>query len=264
MSRFGICVERYLVRNKGIWRKCYASIVGYTPIGGFIRFLHIKVFLKKISFSRVLDAGCGNGPYSFYLAQKYPDITIDSCDIEQDNIQICQDILNASTLRNVRFFYKDIREFNAYNSYDLILCVDVLEHIPIHDRGAMIKNLFESMNLGGHLLLHVPIRGNKRIFNEKLYEKAAKELKKTHKNNMLDKGEVIQLLTSEGFIVKKVKNTFGLLGQFLWEIDKILYGHIKLFYKIFLPFLKILCFIEARLLYPRGNGLLVVATKDVR
>ena len=48
MNRFSLCVERYLVRNKGILRKCYASIVGYTHIGGFIRFLHLKIFLKKI------------------------------------------------------------------------------------------------------------------------------------------------------------------------------------------------------------------------
>jgi len=262
MNKFGVCEERYLVKNKGIWRKCYARLCGYTHIGGFIRFLHIRSFLKKLYFSRVLDAGCGTGPYSFYLAERYKDVKIDSVDIEQDNIQICQDILNTSTLTNVRFFYKDIREFNVYNSYDFILCVDVLEHIPIHDRTVVIKNLFYGMKFGGHLLLHVPIRGNKKIFNEKFFERATKDLKETHKNDIFDTSGVIHLLTDEGFIINEVKNTFGLLGQFLWEIDKISYEHIKLLYAIFLPFLKILCFLEARLFYHRGNGLLVLASKE--
>lgn len=264
MNRFGIYEARYFFRNKGRWKKYYVNVVGYAHIGGLIRFLHIKNFLKRVSFSNVLDAGCGNGPYSFYLAQKYPDIKIDSCDIEQNNIRLCHNILNTLTLINIRFFRKDIRKLNTHNKYDFILCVDVLEHIPTRDRRVVIKNLFESIKFGGYILLHVPIRGNKTIFNEKFFRKALKDLKETHKNDIFDIIDVIRLLTHEGFVVNKIKHTFGRLGQFLWEIDKILYEQSKLLYSIFLPFLKIFCFVEVRLFYHRGNGLLILAMKDVR
>lgn len=264
MNRFGLCVEKYSVRDKGLLRKWYASVVGYTHIGGFIRFLHIKRFINRIKFYKVLDAGCGNGAFSFYIAKKCPDVRIDSFDIEQDNITACLNISNELRFKNVNYFCKDIREINFINQYDLVLLIDVLEHIPFGDSKIVIKNLFKSLQPNGHILIHLPLKDEKRIFNEKLFEKTLKDLKESHRENIWDKEQICCLLINEGFEIRITKNTFGFFGKFLWEIDKILYEKIKPVYIILLPFVKMLCLIEAYLPYKNGSGILILAKKVVK
>lgn len=261
MKRFGSCVEKYLVRNKGIWRKFYAEIIGYTHIGGYIRFLYVKHLLKRISYRRILDIGCGDGSFSFYFAQKYPNIKIDSFDISKDKITKCQAILNELPLKNIEFFCKDLRETSFSNEYDLVLMIDVLEHIPITDSHLVIKKLREAIKPGGYLLLHLPIQEPKRIFNESFFKKTAVDVKATHKDNLWNTHNVVLLLTNNGFVLKKVRNTFGFLGKLLWEIDKIIYENIEAIYIIVFPLLKISCWIESYLHYKQGNGILIFAMK---
>jgi len=261
MNRFGHYIEKYLVREKGILRKFYARIIGYTHIGGYIRFLYVKNLLKRISFKRVLDVGCGDGSFSFYLARKYPTIKIDSFDISKDKIAKCQAILNELTFKNIEFFCKDLREISYCNEHDLVLMIDVLEHIPINDSHLVIKKLFEAIKPGGYLLLHLPIQKTKRIFNESLFKKAAMDVQETHKDNLWDTHKIMLLLTNNGFVLKTVRNTFGFLGKFLWEIDKIIYENTKAIYIIVFPLLKISCWVESYLHYKQGNGILILAMK---
>ena len=60
----------------------YASLVGYTQIGGYGRSLWFRKILrmKNISFENALDAGCGRGEYVFYLAERFPNAHITGVD----------------------------------------------------------------------------------------------------------------------------------------------------------------------------------------
>ena len=51
--------------------------------GGLIRVVHFKKEIRNINFTHVMDAGCGGGQYSFYLAKLNPRADITGYDINK-------------------------------------------------------------------------------------------------------------------------------------------------------------------------------------
>ena len=80
---------------------------------------HLTPEIEEISFNdndRVLDAGGGVGVYSIILAQQYPNIEFDVCDINSDRLQ--DGILDAvvAQCENMTFYQSDIcQKINADN-----------------------------------------------------------------------------------------------------------------------------------------------------
>ena len=59
-----------------------------THMGSYIRFLYFKKYLKKLplkNFKLILDAGCGRGKYSLYMAHLFPGKKIFAIDTEEKN-----------------------------------------------------------------------------------------------------------------------------------------------------------------------------------
>lgn len=52
-------------------------------------------------------------------------------------------------------FCEDLRKIEKYNDFDLIVCVDLLEHFEIDDIETSLKNLYNMLSVDGRLILRV-------------------------------------------------------------------------------------------------------------
>ena len=100
--------------------------------GGLIRMLHFKKEIRDINFTYVMDAGCGGGQYSFYLAKLNPRADITGYDINKHQIE--QNKSKSKEIENIEFIHKDLTEIEDLGKFDLIVCIDVLEHIHEDER----------------------------------------------------------------------------------------------------------------------------------
>jgi ubiquinone/menaquinone biosynthesis C-methylase UbiE len=91
------------------------------------------------------------------------------------------------------------------NNFDLVLCLEVLEHIENY-QGA-IKEIYRILKDGGRLLLTVPLMAVG--YHNDFYRFTPPVLKK--------------ILESEGFKINKINSTGGYFRMLGWQISKISY-----------------------------------------
>lgn len=135
--------------------------------------LHFKYFARALDswrgFSprRILDAGSGRGDYSFYLARRFPGAQVVGVDFDAGRVARCQERARALGLANVTFRQGDLVAERFDQPFDLILSIDVLEHI-VEQEGA-IRNLRENLVPGGKFFFHIPtIREKPVLFSGQL------------------------------------------------------------------------------------------------
>lgn len=126
-----------------------------------LRSWHIRKELRRWDASRggrpasILDAGSGFGQYSYRLASLNGGNTVVGVDVKEEQIADC----NAFFARlgmggRVRFEVADLTAYCREEGYDLILSVDVMEHIL--DDEAVFANFCRSLRPGGTLLISTP------------------------------------------------------------------------------------------------------------
>lgn len=101
----------------------------------------VRKFLNhQPAATKILDIGCGEGILvEEYQAKGYNIIGLDKH--YQSNLVQRGDIINNNLLSQ---------------GFDLIICLDVLEHLPLGDQEPAIAGLYRLLKPGGQLLLTVP------------------------------------------------------------------------------------------------------------
>lgn len=101
----------------------------------------IMNIIRELRPTKVLDLGIGKGKYGFlikeYLENNVRNLTIDGVEGYTKNItQLQEKIYN-------KIFNEDIRNTNNYlfNTYDLIIIIDVFEHLNKDDAIQLITEL---------------------------------------------------------------------------------------------------------------------------
>jgi SAM-dependent methyltransferase len=99
---------------------------------------------------RVLDYGCGEGRYLDVVGERFPHADLVGCDVSTVALE------HARTLRP-RAEYVELRDGRAPlpdGSFDLIVCVEVLEHVA--DVELTTRELGRLLRPGGRLVLTTP------------------------------------------------------------------------------------------------------------
>lgn len=159
-------------------------LLGHTPLAERTLFrligvadpahwLHFKYFLRALEswrgFSprRILDAGSGRGDYTFYLARRFPNAQVVGVDFDGARVTRGQERARALGLTNVTFRRGDLVTEKFDQPFDLILSIDVLEHI-VEQEGA-IRNLRDNLVSGGKFFFHIPtVREKPVLFSGQL------------------------------------------------------------------------------------------------
>lgn len=121
----------------------------------------IKHKIKNLNFDSICDIGCGDGRLMNDLSNELDeDITIYGVDKSEQAIQFAK-IFNKNN--RVRF----TTQLNNKEAFDVVTCIEVLEHIPLCDVEAFIEYLQSKIHKGGYLILTVP--SNNLAVNKKHY-----------------------------------------------------------------------------------------------
>jgi SAM-dependent methyltransferase len=80
--------------------------------------------LKDIK--RVIDIGCGNGFFSYFLAKEFPQFEVVGIDSDAEYIKYAQENFKAD---NLKFIQSSIEELGA-EQFDLAIFSEVIEHLP--------------------------------------------------------------------------------------------------------------------------------------
>lgn len=105
-------------------------------------------YLKKYSFSTVLEVGCGFGRITKLMLTNFPKITeylafdLSSHQVENAKITI-RDVPNSE---RVQFAVSDIQSFHSNKKYDLVIASEVLMHVLPSEIETVIQKLVSLSN----------------------------------------------------------------------------------------------------------------------
>lgn len=95
----------------------------------------------------VAETGCGSGEILARLALKLgPEVSFSGYEVSPQAYALCLSKQNA----RLRFFHKDLLDDEA--SFDLVLAIDVLEHVPDY-----LGFLLRLKNKGRHKIFRIPL-----------------------------------------------------------------------------------------------------------
>ena len=216
----------------------------------------------------VLDAGSGFGQYSYFLAKKFPAWNIQAVDIKEEEISTCRDTFSRMGLSNVRFDTCDLSTFTSAGSYDLILSVDVMEHIEQDEE--VFSNFHTSLKPGGLLIINTPSDQGGSDVNQAGDTSFIGE----HVRDGYSMDDIQAKLVRAGFTSVDMKYTYGKPGHISWKLSmkypiKILNASrlflivLPIYYVFVMPVVYILNRADLRFHHKSGTGLLVKARKPL-
>jgi SAM-dependent methyltransferase len=190
----------------------------------YIRLIYLKIFLKRLEFRNALDAGCGPGLFSFFVAERFPEAHLTGYDISSTDIETCNQSKIQKKIDNVTFKTLNLREFDERERYDFIFSIDVLEHI----RGnlAVLRNIYNALEPGGIFYLAMPYEpGHRYLLPHRFIKNYVDWAKKEHIGEQYSLTTISAILSELGFDVFDSRYTFGFWGKLAWELDMLTEKH---------------------------------------
>lgn len=138
-------------------------MANFEPLKQYM-FLLLDELIRKYNMTApFLDAGCGRGDVSAFLAQKgWRGSAVDFSDETLDVI-----VSEMSKYPEVSVRQTDLKYFKSSEKFNTVIVWDVLEHAP--DDDAILKSLGGAIVEGGHLCLSVPYNRREWRWDDNFY-----------------------------------------------------------------------------------------------
>lgn len=241
--------------------KAYIAILGLPIVGLRIRARNIFTLIPRdIQYQQILDAGSGTGVFSFELWRRFPDARVLGVDFQKEAIEACMCIAENIGATNVEFRQELIESLQEKNTFDLILCVDILEHIK--DDLRALRGIFDAAAPGGILVLHVPALYRRYP----VWKKSLNFDVESHARVGYRPEEIEEKVRQAGFLVRESGFTYGfwetLANNLSYMITRAKMQN-KILYSLAFPVLISISLLGARA-RPRslGAGIFLVAEKN--
>lgn len=240
--------------------RMFISMLGIPVIGLRIRARNLLRLLPGISGGvDILDAGSGPGVITFLLATKYPNARITGIDISSEEVNNCKTIAVKGNFGNTSFEQLNISEIPWQSRFELVVCVDILEHIE--DDQSAIDSLCRTLVPGGILILHVPAKYRRYpVFKKTLNFSVPSHVREGYN---LDHLQI--LVKKTGLQIMDAGHTFGFmetlannLGYMITKAEK----RNRILYALAFPFLNAMGWLGQRSHAGQlGAGVYVIAQK---
>lgn len=237
-----------------------------------LRTWHVKKALRKIALqfpgeAFILDAGSGFGQYSWRMSRMNKLWKIKAVDINSEHIEDCNRFFGKTGLSGrVDFHTGDLTALSDINSYNIILSVDVMEHI---EKDVLVfQNFYKSLKDNGILLISTPSdKGGSDVHNDKEVSFIDE-----HVRDGYGIKDITEKLSFAGFRSVEAAYTYGKPGNLSWRLSMkypvkmlnvsyLFFIILPLYYLIFFPVSIILNIFDLHLNHKTGTGLLVTARK---
>lgn len=225
--------------------------------------------LNKGGFNpaQIADAGSGFGQYVYFLSNKYPHARITGLDIKQEQVDDCNRFFaSIGREKQVNFEYADLTKLEQKEEWDLVLSVDVMEHIE--DDRSVLAHIYKALKPGGILLISTPSdQGGSDVHHE-------------HDSSFIDEHvrdgyavkEMDEKLREAGFSDINIRFSYGKPGKISWKlsmkypillanVSKLFLLVLPFYYLVVYPFCYLLNLADARGKHSTGTGLIVKARK---
>ena len=250
--------------SRSVFRKLFYRLLDIL----FLRSWYVRQELKKLPKDRdysILDAGSGFGQYTYRMKRMFPSSRILAIDLKEEQMEDCRQFFKKAGLqKGISFKKADLTEFVMPQSFDLILSVDVMEHI-LEDE-MVFSNFYQSLKKEGVLIISTPSDkgGSDADHGESFISE--------HVRDGYGIDDIKKKLETAGFTNIKVQYSYGKPGNISWLLSIkypiLMLGKSKLFF-ILLPFYYVLVilfclilnFIDLKSNLSRGTGLIVKAIK---
>ncbi|MDO8930220.1 MAG: class I SAM-dependent methyltransferase [Bacteroidota bacterium] len=241
-----------------------------------LRAWHIRKELRKRTkispeVKSILDAGSGFGQYTYRMARWFPKAVIKAVDIKPEQIEDCNQFMQKEGLSDrVKFELADLTQFQENNKYDLVLSVDVMEHIE--EDVLVFRNFYASMKQGGMLLISTPSDQGGSDSHDHDHEEGVHGFIDEHVRDGYNMGDIEIKLKSVGFSKVKARYSYGNPGKISWKlsmkypilmlgVSKLFFVILPFYYLIVYPFALILNWMDLTMKHKSGTGLIVKAWK---
>ncbi len=237
-----------------------------------LRTWHVKKALRKFlsgnnNAENILDAGSGFGQYSWRMWKMNRRWQILGIDIKEEQVHDCNNfIAHTRAAGKVSFETADLTTFSDEGKYDLILSVDVMEHIE--DDITVFNNFYRSLINGGWLIISTPSdKGGSDVHHEDEHSFIDE-----HVRDGYGIKEIREKLGSAGFSDINASYTYGNPGKISWKISMkypvlmlntspVFAIILPVYYILVMPFALVFNCFDVMLKHSEGTGLLVIAKK---
>lgn len=214
----------------------------------------------------ILDAGSGLGQYCYYMSNLNPEWSILAVDVKEEEVTRCNDLFRKLEFINVIFKIGDLTKLDQENAFDLILCVDVMEHIK--DDTLVFTNFHKALKENGMLLISTPSdEGGSDVHSDE-----DESFIGEHVRDGYNIKEIKERLKNIGFSKVKARFTYGIPGKISWRLSmkypilmlnksRFFYLILPFYYLIIFPFCFLLNYIDTHTGHTTGSGLVVKAWK---
>lgn len=256
------------IRKRPLFRKVFFKILDVVFLRSWYARREIRLAVKEIGKDNfaVYDAGTGFGQYSYFIATKFPQSKIRAIDVKEEYILDCREFFKRQNLGNVTFAIEDLTKIEHTEKFDLIICVDVMEHIE--DDVKVFKNFFTALKPNGIVIINTPsVFGGSDVHSHE-----EESFIGEHFRTGYSKEDFTQKLESVGFKMRKLNYTYGFWGDKAWRLgikipillanfSKLLILFLPIYYLITFPFTLLLMFLDFKSDVKLGTGIIVSARK---
>jgi SAM-dependent methyltransferase len=221
---------------------------------------------NQIDDANILDAGFGFGQYSYYLYRLNPNWNIIGIDVKEEQVKDCNNFFNSiKANQKVKFQIGDLVKFVKPDTFNLIVCVDVMEHIE--EDVKVFENYYKSLKNNGLLLISTPSDMGGSDSHEHGESFIDEHVRDGYNINEMD-----EKLRKAGFVKTEIRYNYGKPGKISWvlsmkiplqliNLSKIFLILLPFYFIIAYPFAFILNTLDVRLKHKTGTGLIVKAWK---
>ncbi len=257
---------------KTVQHRPFLRVVFYKILGiMFLREWHVKRQLRRLlskanDATCIYDAGSGFGQYSYYMAKRFPGVSIYAVDVKEDQIADCIGFFKAVGLKRCEFSVEDLTRITHENRFDFILSVDVMEHIP--DDVGVFRNFYRAMKPQGALFINTP----SNLGGSDAHHPGDESFIEEHARNGYGADEIRKKLETVGFVVEQVRYTYGPWGTIAWRFgikypmmmlnaSRLFFIILPFYYLLTLPFTLVFMALDYGMNSAAGTGLNVVARR---
>jgi SAM-dependent methyltransferase len=214
----------------------------------------------------IYDAGAGFGQYSYWLSGKLPDARIVAIDVKEEQVADCNDFFQRIGRPQVKFEAGDVTTFQQPDTFDLVVCVDVMEHI-VEDEAAL-RCYSTSLKPGGMLIISTPSdQGGSDV-----HEEGEGSFIEEHVRDGYNIDDIRAKALRNGFSKVEARYSYGAPGKLSWKLSmkwpllmlnasRLFFIVLPIYYLVAYPIAFALNMADVRMAHRTGTGLIVKAWK---
>lgn len=228
----------------------------------------LKSLRKKFGNRKIdiYDAGTGYAQYTHFMSKNLNPCSILAVDVKEEWIKDASEFFKQQNINYVKFAVEDLTKINYNNSFDIIICVDVMEHIE--EDVKVFANYYKALKPGGYLLINTPsIYGGSDVHDDD-----EESFIGEHARDGYSHEDLTGKLTPLGFIVDHYKYTYGSWGDKAWRlgikypmqllnVSKLFFALLPVYYLVTFPFTFFMMYFDFISNNKVGSGINFIARK---